>query len=192
MPLTQRIRDQFQASIQVLEDAAECLTEPIGHAARAMTDCLLDEGKILACGVGPSALASSHMAAILSDRLDKDRPGLAAVALAGQGAAMLDDTDSAQGLARQVAALGHPGDMLVAFSTYGQATGVVEAVRAARERDMRVVAITGGDGGQVAENLGEHDILICLPAESASRIHESTLLTVHCLCDGIDYFLLGA
>ncbi|HNA30819.1 MAG TPA: SIS domain-containing protein [Thiobacillaceae bacterium] len=192
MPLTHRIHDQFQASIQVLTDAAEFLAEPIGQAARTMTDCLMAEGKILTCGSGPSALASRHLAAILSDRLDKDRPGLAAFALGPESAAMVDDADPAQGFARQVAALGQPGDTLVAFTTYGHAPGVAEAVRVARERDMRVVVLAGGDGGRIAESLGEHDVLICAPAESASRIHEAILVTVHCLCDGIDFFLLGA
>lgn len=192
MPLTQRIQDQFQASIQVLIEAAESLAEPIGQAARSMTDCLLGEGKILTCGLGPSALSSRHLAAILSDRLEKDRPGLTAIALQADGAAMVDEADPAQGLVRQVAALGHPGDILVAFSTYGQAPAVVEAVRTAQEREMRVIAVTGGGGGMVAESLGENDILICVPAESATRIHETTCLAVHCLCDGIDFFLLGA
>ncbi|MEW5787033.1 MAG: SIS domain-containing protein [Pseudomonadota bacterium] len=192
MPLTQRIQDQFQAAIQVLADSADLLAEPIGQAARAMTDCLMAEGKILTCGVGPSALPSRHLASILADRLDQERPGLAAMNLCGTGAAMVDDADPALGLARQVSALGHPGDVLVAFSTYGHAIGVLGAVRAARERDMRVVAITGGDGGPLAELLDAQDILICVPAESASRIHETTLLAVHCLGDGIDFFLLGA
>lgn len=192
MPLTQRIHDQYQASIQVLVDAADSLAEPIGLASRVMTDCLLAEGKILTCGIGPSGLASQHLAAILSGRLEKDRPGLAAIALRGEGAAIVDDADPGQGFARQVSALGHPGDILVAFSTYGHAPALVEAVRAAQEREMRVVALTGGDSGMLGETLGEHDILICVPAESAPRIHETVLLTVHCLCDGIDYFLLGA
>ncbi len=192
MPLTQRIHDQFQASIQMQVDAADSLVEPIGQASRAMTDCLLGEGKILTCGLGPSGLASQHLAAILSGRLEKDRPGLACIALRAEGAAIVDDTDPAQGFARQVAALGHPGDILVAFSTYGHALAVVEAVRAAQERDMRVVVLAGGDSGMLGEILTENDILICVPAESAPRIHETILLTVHCLCDGIDFFLLGA
>lgn len=192
MPLTQRIHDQFQAAIQVLAEGSEILAEPIGHAARTMTDCFMAEGKILTCGVGPSTQASRHLAAILCDRLDQERPGLSAMHLSGTGSAMVDDADPSLGLARQVAALGHPGDVLVAFSTYGHAPGVLEAVRAARDLDMRVVAVTGGDGGMVAELLGENDIFICMPAETASRIHEATLLTVHCLCDGIDFFLLGA
>ncbi len=192
MPLTQRIHDQFQAGIQVLADATDSVAEPIGSAARMMTDCLLAEGKILACGVGPSGLAGQHLAAILADRLEKERPGLAAIALRADGAAMVDDADPALGFARQVTALGHPGDILVAFSAYGQARAVVEAIRAARDRDMRVVVLAGGDGGAAAEILTESDVLICLPAESAARIHEITLFAVHCLCDGIDYFLLGA
>jgi D-sedoheptulose 7-phosphate isomerase len=192
MPLAQRIHDQFQASIQILDDAATSLAEPIGQASRVMTDCLLGEGKILTCGVGPSGLASQHLAAILSGRLEKDRPGLASIALRGEGTAIVDDTDPAQGFARQVTALGHPGDILVAFSTYGHARAVVEAVRAAQERDMRVVVLAGGDSGMLGEALTENDILICVPAESAQRIHETILLTVHCLCDGIDFFLLGA
>lgn len=192
MPLTQRIQDQFQASIQVLIDAADNLTEPIGQAARAMTDCLLAEGKILTCGLGPSRLASEHLAAILSDRLDKDRPGLAALALRSEGAAMVDDTDAGLGLARQVQALGQPGDVLVTFSTYGHAPAALEAVRAAQERELRVVVVTGGDSGLLGGALTENDIVICVPAESAQRIHEAILLTVHCLCDGVDFFLLGA
>lgn len=192
MQLTHRIQEQFQASIRVLSDSVECLAEPIGQAAQTMTDCLMAEGKILTCGSGSSALASRHLAAILCDRLDKDRPGLAAYALGPEGTAMVDAADPSQGFARQVSALGHPGDVLVACSTHGHAPGVVEAARVARDRDMRIIALTGGDGGRIAEHLGEHDVLICVPAESASRIHETFLLTVHCLCDGIDYFLLGA
>ncbi len=192
MPLTQRIQDQFQASVQVLVDAVDCLAEPIGQAARVMTDCLLAEGKILACGVGASGLASRHLAAILSGRLEKDRPGLAAVALRGAGAAFADDADPGQGFARQVAALGHPGDILVAFSSHGHAPAVIEAVRAAHDREMRVVALAGGDSGSLGETLDEGDILLCVPAESLPRIHETQLLAVHCLCDGIDFFLLGA
>lgn len=192
MPLTQRIQDQFQASIHTLAAAAEPLSEPIGVAARMMTDCLLREGKIMACGGGASGLAARHTVGILADRLERDRPGLAAIALHGDGAALVDDADPARGFARQIAALGHPGDVLLAISTYGQARGVVEAAHAAHDRDMRVVALAGGDGGALAEMLGEDDVLICVPAESPLRIHETLLLCLHCICDGIDFHLLGA
>jgi len=192
MPLTQRIQDQFQSSIQTLTHAAEVLTEPIAHASRLMTDCLLQEGKIIACGSGASGLAARHLVGILAYRLEQDRPGLAAITLQGDGGALLDDADPARCFARQIAALGHPGDILLAISTFGQARSVIEAAHAAREREMRIIALTGGDGGALAEMLDEQDLLICVPAESPARIQESLLLSIHCLCDGIDFYLLGA
>ncbi len=190
MPPSQRIQDQFQASIHTLVDAAELLSEPIGRSVQILTDCLMHEGKILACGSGASGLAARHAAAILTDKLDKDRPGLAAIALPGAGAALGDSDEP--GFARQVSALGHPGDILLAVSTFGQSRAVIEAARAAQERGMIVIALVGGEGGALAEILREDDVLICAPADSPSRIHETLLLAIHCLCDGIDYLLLGA
>lgn len=192
MPLNQRIHDQFQASVHTLVDAVDLLAEPIGQSVQMLTDCLLHEGKILTCGNGASGLSAQYVAAILTDKLDRDRPGLAAIALTG-GAANGQAADPANPVfARQVSALGHPGDVLLAISTFGQSPAVVEAVRAAQSRDMQVIALVGGEGGALAEILRENDVLICAPADSPGRIHETLLLTIHCLCDGIDYLLLGS
>lgn len=191
MTLSLRIQDQFQASVQTAREGLSVLEEPIGQAVQALTECLMGAGKILVCGQGAPGLAARHLAAVLADRFEQDRPGLAAIALERDGAAMMDDADPVQDLARQVAALGHPGDALVALSVFGGADGVREAVRAAQERDMRVVALTGGDGGPLAETLREQDVLICVPSSSAPRVIEAQFLVIHCLCDGIDYFLLG-
>jgi D-sedoheptulose 7-phosphate isomerase len=89
-------------------------------------------------------------------------------------------------------ALGHAGDVLLAISTFGHVAAVLEAVRVAQSRGYRIIALVGGDGGALAEILGEPDVLICAPSDSPARIHETLLLTIHCLCDGIDYLLLGA
>jgi D-sedoheptulose 7-phosphate isomerase len=192
MPLNQRVQDQFQASIHTLVDAAELLSEPVAHSAQLITDCLMREGKILSCGAGASRLLACYAAAILSDRLDRERPGLAALVLTG-GAAPGAATEPADpSFARQISALGHPGDVLLAISTFGQSPAVVEAVRAAHERDMRVIALVGGEGGSLAEILREVDVLICAPADSSARIHETLLLAIHAVCDGIDFLLLGA
>jgi len=172
--------------------AADLLAEPIGQSVQMLTDCLMREGKILACGNGASGLSAQYLAAILTDKLDRDRPGLAAIALTG-GAVSGQAADPANPVfARQVSALGHPGDVLLAISTFGQSPAVVEAVRAAQARDMLVIALVGGEGGALAEILREDDVLICAPADSPARIHETLLLTIHCLCDGIDYLLLGS
>ena len=192
MSLAVRIQDQFEASIQAIQEGLSILEEPIEQAVQLLTGCLMSEGKILICGNGASGLAARHMAAILADRFDRERPGLAAVALERDGAAMMDDTDSTLGLARQVAALGHPGDALVALSIFGETDSVMAAVRMAQEREMRVLVLCGGDGGRLAETLGDQDVLICVPTLSAPRVIETQFLLIHCLCDGIDYFLLGA
>lgn len=192
MSLSVRIQDHFQASAQAIQEGMPALQEPIEQAVQVLTECLMGAGKILVCGQGALGLAARHMAAILADRFEQDRPGLAAIALERDGAALMDDADPVLGLARQVAALGQPGDALVALSIFGGTDLVREAVRTAHERDMRVVALTGGDGGPLAEILVEQDVLICVPTSSVPRIIETQFLVIHCLCDGIDYFLLGA
>lgn len=192
MSLTLRIQDQFQATVQAVQDGMAALEEPIEQAVAVLTESLLGAGKILVCGQGASGLAARHMAAILADRFEQDRPGLAAISLERDGAAMMDDADPMGALARQVASLGNPGDALVSLSIFGGADTVKAAVRMAHERDMRVVALTGGDGGSLAEMLAEQDVLICVPTSSAPRVIETQFLVIHCLCDGIDYSLLGA
>jgi D-sedoheptulose 7-phosphate isomerase len=93
--------------------------------------------------------------------------------------------------AKQVRALGQPGDVLVAISTSGNSPSVVEAISAAHENELRVVALTGKGGGAIGEMLREGDVHILVPAERTARIQETHLLTIHCLCDGIDCLLMG-
>ena len=90
-----------------------------------------------------------------------------------------------------VRGLGHAGDVLLAISAAGNAGNVIEAINAAHEHDMTVVALTGKDGGQIAEVLRDDDIHLCVPADRTARIQETHLLVIHCLCDGIDALLLG-
>jgi D-sedoheptulose 7-phosphate isomerase len=92
---------------------------------------------------------------------------------------------------KQVRALGQSNDVLLAISTSGNSRNVIEAVAAARERNLAVVALTGKSGGQIGLMLGEGDIHICVPATNTARIQEVHLLTLHCLCDAIDCVLLG-
>ncbi len=192
MLLAQRVQDQFHASLHTLADAADLLSEPIAASAQLIIDCLMREGKVLACGGGSARLTARYVAAILTDRLDRERPGLAAIALTG-GTSPGDAADPVDpAFSRQVSALGQPGDVLLAISTFGQSREVIDAVRAAQQREMRVIALVGGEGGVLAEILREEDILICAPADSSARIHETLLLAIHALCDGIDYLLLGA
>lgn len=192
MSLALRIQDQFEASVLAIEEALPSLTEALEQAVQVMTEGLMAEGKILVCGQGAAGLVARHLATVLADRFERERPGLAALALAQDAASMHEDADARQGPARQVAALAHPDDVLLAVSTFGEGEGIRAAVQAAQERGLRVVCLCGGNGGRLAAMLTERDVLVCVPTLSAPRVLECQFLLAHCLCDGIDQFLLGA
>jgi D-sedoheptulose 7-phosphate isomerase len=194
MDLIARVAKHFEDSAQTKLDAVEVLAAPIAGAIEAMTNCLINGGKILACGNGGSAADSQHFAAELIGRFEAERQELAAIALTTDSSILTsvgNDYSFNQIFARQVRGLGHAGDVLLAISTSGNSGNVIEAIRAAHEANMHVVALTGRDGGQIGEMLGDDDIHLCVPAERTARIQEAHLVAIHCLCDGIDALLLG-
>jgi len=194
MNIDARIRQHFADSAQTKLKAVDALAAPIARAIDLMVKTLLANGKILACGNGGSAADSQHFAAELLNRFERERPGLAAMALTTDTSTLTsiaNDYDYNQVFSKQVLALGQPGDVLLAISTSGNSKNVMAAVTAAHERDMRVVALTGKSGGAMAAMLSDADAHICVPHSSTARIQEVHLLTLHCLCDGIDTLLLG-
>ena len=194
MELTNRISKHFEDSAQLKLALHDTLARPIADAAQAMVECLMNDGKVLACGNGGSAADSQHFAAELINRFEIERPGLAAIALTTDSSVLTSiANDYAYNLvfSRQVRTLGMGGDILLAISTSGNSASVVEAVHAAHECDMRVIALTGRDGGAMAEVLGSGDINVCVNAQNTARIQEVHLLTLHCLCYAIDHLLLG-
>jgi D-sedoheptulose 7-phosphate isomerase len=193
--LLARIRRQFNDSAQLKLKAHEVLAEPIARATEIMVKALLANGKILACGNGGSAADSQHFSAELLNRFERERPGLAAIALTTDTSTLTsiaNDYDYEQVFSKQVSALGQPGDVLFAISTSGNSKNVSRALSAAHEREMRVVALTGRGGGEIGKLLVPEDVHICVPHSQTARIQEVHLLTLHCLCDGIDCMLLGA
>jgi len=193
--LEARIRRQFNDSAQLKLRALEVLAAPIAQATEIMVKCLLANGKILACGNGGSAADSQHFAAELLNRFERERPGLAAIALTTDTSTLTsiaNDYQFEQIFSKQVSALGQPNDVLLAISTSGDSKNVARAIAAAHEREMRIVALTGRGGGEIGKLLGNDDINICVPHSQTARIQETHLLALHCLCDGIDTMLLGA
>jgi len=193
--LLARIRSQFTESAETKRRALEVLAAPIADAIALMVKCLLANGKILACGNGGSAADSQHFTAELLNRFERERPPLAAIALTTDTSTLTsiaNDYDYEQVFSKQLNALGSPGDVLLAISTSGNSKNVLRAIRAAHERDMRVVALTGHGGGEISDTLAANDVHICVPHSRTARIQEVHLLTLHCLCDGIDFLLLGA
>jgi len=192
--LEQRIQQQFFDSADLKYAAADALTRPITEAVNSLLGCITAGGKVLACGNGGSAAEAQRVASLLVGRFERERPGLAAMSLSSD-TSVLTGVGRDQGLdqifARQVLALGHPGDVLLALSTTGSAANVLAAVEAAHEKEMTVIALTGQSGGQMNQALAETDVHICVPHQRSARILEVHLLVIHCICDAMDLQLLG-
>jgi phosphoheptose isomerase len=194
MTLVNRVTSQFQESIQVKTAALDLLTKPIAAAGTLIANQLLQGHKILSCGNGGSAADAQHFASELVNRFITERPPLPAIALSTDSSTLTsiaNDYSYAIIFARQVLALGQPGDLLLAISTSGNSPNILEAIQAAHEKGMQVIALSGRTGGKIPALLNPEDALICVPADSTARIQETHLLIIHCLCDLIDYHLIG-
>jgi D-sedoheptulose 7-phosphate isomerase len=192
--LEQRIQQQFFDSADLKYAAAEILSRPIADAVNAVVGCITAGGKVLACGNGGSASDAQHFAAEFIGRFERERPGLAAIALTTDSAiltAVGNDYSFGDIFSKQVQALGAPGDVLLAITTSGNSANVLAAVEAAHAKEMTVVALTGRGGGKMNELLTETDVHICVPHERTARIQEVHILALHCLCDAVDLQLLG-
>jgi D-sedoheptulose 7-phosphate isomerase len=194
MDLITRISENFSESAHLKLQAMDALAGPIAAAAERMVQCLKSDNKIMSCGNGGSAADSQHFAAELVNRFEMERPPLSAIALTTDTSTLTsiaNDYDFDQVFSKQVRALGHAGDLLLAISTSGNSRNVLAAMRVAHEAKIGVIALTGRNGGKMAEALLSTDIHICVPAQSTARIQEVHLLTLHCLCDAIDCLLMG-
>ena len=194
MEMLSRIREIFTESIQTKIDAADALPESIAKAADILVNALVNGNKILTCGNGGSAGDAMHFSSELLNRYERERPSLPAISLTTDVntlTAIANDYDFNQIFAKQVKALGQPGDILLAISTSGNSANVAEAIKVAFSRDMLIIALTGRDGGELAGLLSTNDVEVRVPSPSTARIQEVHLLVIHSLCDLIDNRLFG-
>ncbi|MDH4047772.1 MAG: phosphoheptose isomerase [Gammaproteobacteria bacterium] len=189
-----RVREHFAESIAAKQASAEALSQTIARAGQLMASALLEDGKILSCGNGGSAGDAQHFSSELLNRFERERPGLPAMALTTDSSTLTsiaNDYAYEDIFAKQVRALGRQNDVLLAISTSGNSENVNRAIVAAHERGMKVVALSGREGGRMAALLGDDDVEIRVPATRTARIQEVHLVAIHCLCDLIDTTLLG-
>lgn len=189
-----RIHSAFKASIETKQQSINVLAESIELASTMLNQALIGGHKILSCGNGGSASDAQHFSSELLNRYERDRPGLPAIALTTDSSTLTsiaNDYDYRQIYSKQITALGQPGDLLLAISTSGQSPNIIEAIQAANESEMQVIALTGRDGGDIGKMLDENSIEIRVPSHVTARIQEVHILVIHILCELLDLQLLG-
>lgn len=192
--MEQRVITLFHESIEATMHTGEQLAPNIVQASEAIVEALLNGNKILTCGNGISAAQAQILTSSLVHRFEQERPSLPAFTLGTDltmQTAIANDSGLNDIYAKQLRALGQEGDILVLMTSTGNAGSLLQAISAAHDRDMRVVALTGGDGGDAAALLDHRDIELRAALDSTIRIQEVHLLTIFCLCDLIDQHLFG-
>ena len=195
MELENRITDLIDTNIEVALKCREELPAYIAHAGEMLVHCLLSDRKILSCGNGGSAFAAQHFVSRMLNRFERERPALPAIALSSDSTtitAIANDYSFNEIFSKPIRALGQEGDILLAISTSGTSANTVQAVQAAHDRNMRVIALTAKDGGDVTRLLLQDDIEVRIPTNTSSRAQEMHLLVIHTLCDLIDRQIFGA
>lgn len=194
MDSIERVKQHFSDSIQAKIIAADALPTAIVSASEVMVQSLLEGHKILCCGNGGSAADSQHFSSEMLNRFETERPSLPAIALTTDTSTLTsiaNDYSYHEVFAKQIRALGQAGDILLAISTSGNSKNILHAIEAAHDRHMRVIALTGREGGEMVSILEPTDVEICVPAQSTARIQEIHLLVIHCICDYIDHALFS-
>lgn len=189
-----RVKDNFHAHDELLQTCKTLLVPDIVIAANKMIKAILSDKKTLICGNGGSAADAQHFSSELLNRFEKERPGLPAISLATDASTLTsiaNDYNYDDIFSKQVSALGSPGDILLVISTSGNSANIIRAVEAAHKRDMNCIALNGREGGELSTCLNQNDVNICVPGQSTARIQEMHIIIIHCICDLIDFHLLG-
>jgi D-sedoheptulose 7-phosphate isomerase len=189
-----RIKQLFGASIEAKIATADTLSVLIAKAGLRLVNCLLKGGKILLCGNGGSAANCLHFSMAMVNHFEVERPPLPVISLAkdiSSVTAIANDNHYDQIFARQIQALGREGDVLLILSTSGNSASLLQAVNAANDRGMDTIALSGRDGGILANHLGPEDIELRVQGDNAARIREMHLFLLNCFCDLIDQSLFG-
>lgn len=177
---------ELRQSAVVVTQASEQLVPAVAEAAELVARAVTYGRKLLVAGNGGSAADAQHMAAELVGRFKREREPAPGIALADNPStvtAIANDYDFSEVFARQVKALGQPGDVLLAISTSGNSPNVVAAAEAAGNLGIGTIALTGGDGGRLA---AQCDLAIVVDSTETARIQEAHIAVIHALCEVAD------
>lgn len=179
----------FDDSAALLAQCRDLVAEPAVAAADALLAGWMHDGKLLVCGSGATVGLAATLCGYLNGHLEHERMALAALSL-NHAQALPECIAPEQHFARQIHALGKQHDILLLISTLGTEACLQQAVAAAHDRQMQVIALTGGDGGTLAAQLTLNDLLINIPHRHPLRVLEAQTVLLHALCGYIDHLLL--
>lgn len=192
--ITNLITENFEESIQAKQEAAATIKPSIKFAIELILEAFKNGNKLLICGNGGSAADSQHFAAEFTGRYEIERRPLPAIALTTDTSALTaiaNDYSFDVVFAKQVQALGQENDILFAISTSGNSANVIKAIEVAHAKNMRVITLTGKDGGKMAKMLKDDDVNICAYVNRTARIQEIHILVLHTICDVIDKMMFA-
>jgi D-sedoheptulose 7-phosphate isomerase len=192
MSIKELIKQNFDESIAAKQRAAEFIQPSIEKAINVLTTAFKAGNKILICGNGGSAADSQHFAAEFTGRYEMERTPLPAIALTTDTSALTaigNDYSFDVIFSKQVEALGSSGDILLGISTSGNSSNVIKAIEVAHNKGMKIITLTGKDGGKIAKLLKDTDVNVCVPVNRTARIQEVHLLVLHTICDAVDNIL---
>lgn len=194
MDLSNRISEHFKQHVLLTSQLSPLLIQPIQQASHLIAEALLARKKVLCCGNSFCAAHAQYVVSRLMGHLSFERPALAAVNLSQDVqllSAMAANQEFHQLYSRQIAALGEPQDILFVMCIDGESVNIVHAIHTAKEQGLQVIALLGGDGGEVQAALSDVDILISLPIHQLAHLQEIFLISLHAICDAVDSILLG-
>lgn len=192
--MLQHIANIFNEHQDTISRSIEPLAPLMAEACEMMVQTLLNDNKIMCCANGSSIIAVQQFTSHLLYQFEHERPSLPAICLSHDSSTLT--AIASQGsfndiYSRQIRALGQSGDILLTASSHGNETNLLQAIKAARDREMGLIILSGADGGDMAALLTEEEIELRVPAINPSRIQETQVLVAHCLCELIDLQLFG-
>lgn len=194
MDFQEAIYTQFAQSFEAQQQALESLPPYIEHAARVIFSSIASGGKVVCVGNSTGSHLAQYFSTLMLDRMDRERPGLPAINLSGDGAALLAITHSDSYhdvFSKQITAIGNPGDVLFVIANRGNTSPIIQAIQAAHERKMSIVALTSPEAKNVSSLTSRDDTKIKINLLGTARVHECQITVIHTLIDLLERQLFG-
>ena len=185
------INSNFTQNKEIIEETVKTNLSDIERATEMLIEMLENNGKLLSCGNGGSSGDAQHISSEFINRFEIERKELPAISLNSDTAiltSIANDYDYKHIFAKQINALGNKEDILMAFTTSGNSSNIIEAINSAKLKKMRIILISGNEGGKANSLLSNSDCSIIIPSDRTSRIQEMHLIIIHAMCECLDVY----